>query len=153
MIEILTDWDTFAQMYTNLRPMLWSIYFTVGLGIFVFGLLRFIIKYATASKIGRWEDSSYGVALLERFYFRFVADKQEKEKDRKSGTRVTTKDGHMSGTVFDLAAWGITGLISIWAWPAIIIFSITFLPIQLCRNYFMKKKVFIANLKGKELDL
>lgn len=152
MEETLTNWDMFAQLYTNIRPMLWFIYFNIGLGISVFGLFRFILKYATASKIGRWEDSSYGLYLMDKFYLRFLADSQEKEKDREEDERLTTKSGHIGGTFFDLMTWAVAGLILIWAWPGIVVFSITFLPIQLCRNHFMKKKIFIANLKGKEVN-
>lgn len=155
MEEILIIyWDQFVVMYTNIRFAFYPIYFKIIGTILIFGAFRFIWFYATAKKIDEWHNASIMARCVQSFYYKFAADKKEKKKDKKDGhPRCTMRGGHFLGSVADAVTWAVLGLALIWAWPAIITVLAVFGPIQLCRNNFMRKKMFIAKLKGEELDI
>lgn len=149
----LTD---FGMLYMSMRAMFWPV-LVKGLGVFaVFGVIRLIFKYATASPIGPWDRSTYIVRAMEYIMYTYFespkAQKKYKEYDE-NHKYIGIKGGHLGGTVIDMAIIGIVLFVVIWIWPLIIVMIVLFGPIQLCRNHFMKKKKFIANLKGKELDI
>lgn len=146
----------FGIFYTNLRHAFWPILIHGILGFIVFGLFRIVWKYATASIIGKWDRGSYVIRGTERIIYKYFESPKEQEKYNwydENHKYTGIKGGHLYGTAFDIATISITSVVLIWTWPLIIVIFILFGPVQLCRNHFMKKKVFIANLKGKKVDL
>lgn len=154
MEEMLTVyWEQFVIFLTSFRLAFWPIYFKIIGGILIFSALRFIWFYATARKIDEWHHASIMVRGVQALYFKFVADEKERKKDKKDGyPRSTMRGGHFLGGLADALTWTILGFVLIWAWPAAIALFVVFGPIQLSHNYCLKKKTFIANLKGEELD-
>lgn len=146
----------FGAFYTSLRYAFWPILINGLIGFSIFGVIRGIIKYATASPIGEWDRGSYicrGTEYLAYTYFE-TPKEQKKYKDYDENHKyIGVKGGHILGTVADLAITAAITSLLIWIWPFILTVTILFGPIQLCRNHFMKKKQFIANLKGEELDI
>lgn len=148
----LVDFNIF---YVDLRLASWPI-LVKGMGIFViFSILRIIVKYATASPIGNMENGSYLIRSIE--YIMYMTKTPEEQKTYKHYDKnhkyIGIKGGHLGGAALDLASMGIILSILIWIWPLVAVIAILFGPIQVCRNHFMKKKKFIANLKGEELDI
>ena len=154
MEETLTYWQHFTILHANIRTVAWPILIDVAIGIFVFSILRVIFFYATAKKIDDWIHSSLLIWCIAALYYKLVADESEilEDEQGKSG-RPTLKGGNAIGGWIDVLAWLILGTILIWAWPIVFTVVILFGPIQLSRNHFMRKKLFIARLKGEELDI
>ena len=121
------------------------------IGIFFFSILRSIFFYATARKFGEWQDASLLIWSLESLFIYFIPDERENYENGNLN-RVTLGGGHIVGGLIDTAAWLILGSILIWLWPIIFTIVMLFGPIQMSHNHFMRKKIFIAKLKGEELD-
>jgi len=154
MEETLTNWDQFFIFHESVRAMSWPILIKVAIVISVFSILRSVFFYATARKFEEFQDASIFVLSVDKFYYVFFATEEELEKDRLGqADRITGKGGHVLGGFLDAAVWAILGTVLIWLWPIIFAVAILFGPIQISRNHFMRKKIFIAKLKGEELDI
>ncbi len=154
MEETLTYWQNFAILHENVRAVSWSILIYVAIGIFCFSILRGVFFYATARKFHEWYEASvltWGIAAL--YYKLLAAESEILEDERGESGRPTVKGGNILGGWIDAVAWLVLGTILIWAWPVVFTIVILFGPIQISRNHFMRKKLFIARLKGEELDI
>lgn len=154
MEETLTYWEHFQILHANIRGISWPILLNGAIGLFVFSLLRSVFFYATAKKISDWYHSSlfaWGVVVL--YYKTFATEQEILENERGESGRPSLKGGHIMGGLIDTAAWLMFGTILIWLWPIIFIIVMLFGPIQMSRNHFMRKKIFIAKLKGEDLDI
>lgn len=150
MEETLTYWGHFQIFHANIREISWPILINVTMAICVFSVLRSVFFYAVAKKFGEWQDATLFIWTVETLYNKFLATEEEVEADPPP---VTLRGGHIVGGLLDAAAWAIFGTILIWLWPIIFIIAVLFGPIQLCHNRFKKKKLFIARLKGEDLDV
>jgi len=154
MEDTLTHWQQFEIMHENIRAVSWPILLYVAAGMFWFSILRSVFFYATARKFEEWYHASimlYGIVAL---YYKTLATEEELLEDEQGKSdRPTLKGGNALGGWLDTAIWTILGAIFIWLWPIIIAVVILFGPIQMSRNRFMRKKIFIAKLKGEELDV
>lgn len=152
MEETLTYWQHFEIFHATVRGISWPILVNVAIGLFCFAILRHLFFYATARKIDEWQNSSVFIWGIEGLFIYFIPDESENYENGKL-TRVTVRGGQVVGGWVDAAAWTILGTILIWLWPIIFTIVILFGPIQMSRNHFMRKKLFVARLKGEELDL
>jgi len=154
MEETLTYWQHFQIFHASVRGISWSILINVSLGLFFLSILRSVFFYATARKFDEWYDSSLMAWSVAALYYKILADEKELlEDERGESGRPSLKGGHILGGWIDAVTWLILGTIFIWLWPIILTVAILFGPIQLSRNHFMRKKIFIAKLKGEELDI
>jgi len=154
MEETLTYWQHFQIVHAGIRAVSWPILIYVTMGIFFFSILRSIFFYATARKFDEWYNASLMAWGLAALYYKTLANENEiLEDERGKSGRPTLKGGHVLGGWADAVTWLVLGTIFIWLWPIIFIVAISFGPIQMSRNHFMRKKIFIAKLKGEELDI
>ncbi len=154
MEETLTYWQHFTILHENVRAVSWSILIYVAIGIFCFSILRGVFFYATAKKIDEWYESSvlvWGVAAL--YYKTLATEGEVAEDERGESGRPALKGGNVLGGWADALTWLILGTILIWSWPIVFTVVIVFGPVQISHNHFKRKKLFIARLKGEELDI
>lgn len=152
MEETLTYWQYFEIFHASVRAIFWPILIYMALGMFVFSILRFVFFYATARKLEEWQDSSLFIWGIEGMFIYFFPDERENYENG-ALNRATLTGGHILGGFLDVAVWAILVAVLIWLWPIVFIAAILFGPIQISRNHFMRKKIFIARLKGEEVDL
>ena len=150
---ILASWQEFVPFYHNVRQTFWPFFFT-GIGvIFTYGFLRMCFFYATARTISGWMDGSFLVYNVQKLYIKYLATDNERRKfEAGSEDQVFLNGGNLLGSFADILGWAIIGLIIIIMWPIIFSVLILFTPIKLTRNHFMRKKLFVAKLKGEEID-
>lgn len=153
MEETLTNWEQFTTFYIMIRDGAWPIFLAGHALILIFGIVRFIWAYATASQIGKVQHSTFAARIFEYiFYLTFYNDKERIEYEQ--GYRdCAAKDKHLGGTGIDLLIWTILGLIFIYTWPVLVPVLMLFVPLQISHLHFKRKKTFIANLKGEHLDI
>lgn len=149
---ILTNWGHFEIFYVMIRDGSWRYFFAGHAVIAVFGVLRFVWAYATAARIGTAINSTFFTCALDYIMYWTLYNEREREKFEQGEREASGKDKHIGGTGVDLIVWTIVGLIIIFTWPLLLPIMILFVPIQLSHLHFKRKKTFIANLKGEQLD-
>jgi len=145
--------ETYWQQFTVIYDLIKSIGFTgiqylLG-AIFIFGVLRSIYKYAGGHPVGRPSHSVWS--------FRFF-DWLAVTAGWAPTTEFTNEHGsydpigfNLLGILIDILVIGIIISLSILIWPAVVFALLTFVPLQLCRNHNLRKRKFIAELKGEEV--
>lgn len=152
MEETLTNWELFKDFYVMIRDGSWSYLFAGQAFIAIIGILRFVWAYATASWIGSIEDNTISGYILEYVFYLTLMNNKEQERYEKNDRDLSVNGKHLGGVCIDFIAWSIIGLLMIFAWPVLLPIMILFVPLQMSHVYHKRRKTFIANLKGEQLD-
>lgn len=157
---ISTYWEQFQILFVLIR--------TVGLGFIkyllvsmvVFGILRTIYKYAAADSIGKPSDSSWALRIADWvIMIKLCGLKSEFLREQRSANVMMNSDEKIPvgfnplGVALDVLITGIFCGILLFIWPIVLLIVITFGPVQWCRNRNMRKKEFMAKLKGEEVNV
>ena len=121
---------------------------TLAVVIFVTGILRLIWLYAFAEPITIKKDPAYssiGFRTIWRIMIMLGWEDEDEDVKRPYGA-----DVRGIGIDILLAAAGITILFAIW--PVTLSILVGYFPIQTMHEYHAKKKEFVANLKGEQLE-
>lgn len=145
MIELITPyWEQFVTIYILGKTLGITYVAYLLVAIFIFDILRSIYKYAAGDSVGKPTHSS----LILRFFDWLIAKTGEESDFLDDSHKPIPIGFNLLGIPFDV---GITGLIlglSLLIWPVVLLVIITFGPLQLCRNRNMRKREFVAKLKG-----
>ena len=154
MEETLAYWQQFVVIYDLIRSVGFTgIKYLLG-AIFIFGIVRSIYKYAGGHSIGKATHSVWAFRFFDWMAVTFFATTTEflDDNGNSSGDRKVIPVGfNLLGILLDILVIGIIISLSILIWPAVLFASLTFVPLQLCRNRNLRKRKFIAELKGEEV--
>ena len=149
MTDLITlCWEQFVTIYA-----LGKTFGIVGgpyllCAIVIFDILRFIYKYAAGDSIGQPTHSSWILRFLD---WLFLKAEWQNETEFLDDRREPIPVGfNLLGMPFNIGITGIILAALILIWPGILLIAITFGPLQWCRNRNMRKKEFVAKLKGTE---
>lgn len=150
MIDLITSyWEQFVTIYA-LGKTFGIVAVPCLLGaIFIFHILRFIYKYAAGDSIGKPTHSAWTLRFLD--WLMVKAEWSNKTEFLDDELKPIPVGFNLLGIPFDVVITGIIFGISLLIWPGILLIAITFGPLQWCRNRNMRKKEFIAKLKGTEV--
>lgn len=126
--------------------------------IIILSILRAIYKYAAGDVIGKPTYSSwilrFGDWIMVKIGWsnksEFLIEKFQGEKDNPN--KQVPVGFNLLGILFDAGGTGIILGISLLIWPIVLFLAVTIGPLQWCRNRSIRKKVFMAKLKGEEVD-
>lgn len=147
MIDLITScWGQFVTIYALGK--------TVGIvggpyllcAIIIFDILRFIYKYAAGDSIGKPTHSAWILRFLDWFFLKAGWDTKTEFLDDES--EPIPFGFNLLGMLFNIGITGIILTVLLLIWPGILLIAITFGPLQWCRNRNMRKKEFVARLRG-----
>ncbi len=154
MEETLTYWQQFVVIYDLIKLIGFiGIQYLLG-AIFIFGILRSIYKYAGGHSIGKPTHSVWTFRFFDWVAVTFFATTTEfLDNDGNSSDpfKIIPVGFNLLGILLDILCIGVIISLSILVWPFVVFASLTFVPLQLCRNRNLRKRKFIAELKGEEL--
>jgi hypothetical protein len=126
--------------------------FIIAAIFIVLGILRPIKLYAFAEPIIIDDDFVYSSFLIRTVWRVAVRLGIEEENETNKDDVGKPYGAHLYGTGIDAAATLIIGLLLSWLWPVLVIFLIGVFPVQAMHTHHKRKKDFVANLKGEQLE-
>ena len=162
ILETITlYWNEFGIIYdTVLKYGAWKAVSVLAPSLFVFGIVRSAYLYAKGNEIGRLRDSMFALRLGDKLLtlvglqnHTTFRDQVGWDDDRNHRIYETTPIGSsLVGMVLDVGACTLITLVSFLIWPLVAFLGVTIGPLHICRVHNIRKKTFIANLKGEKAD-
>lgn len=149
MTDLITPyWEQFVTIYTLGKTFGIIVVAYLAGAIFIFCMLRSIYKYASGDPIGKPTHSSWMLRFID---WNMVRVGWSSRSDFLDDNLDPIPIGHnLLGIPFDVGIIGVILALSLLVWPFMLLITITFGPLQWCRNRNIRKKEFIAKLKGVE---
>lgn len=143
---MISCWEQFVTIYILGKTLgLTSIKYFLS-GIFIFGILRSIYRYAAGDSIGKLTHSAWILRFLDWLLVKIEwTNKTEFLDDNLEPIPVGF---NLLGIPLDAGITGVFLGILLFIWPGMLLVIITFVPLQLCRDRNIRKKEFVAKLKG-----
>jgi len=147
MTDLMTSyWDQFETIYDLVRITGFGYLKYLLSAIFIFGILRVIYKYAAGDSIGKPTHSAWILRFID--WCMIKAGRSSETEFLDDELKPIPFGFNLLGILFDAGITGVLFVISLLIWPVILLVTITFGPLQWCRNRNIRKKEFIAKLKG-----
>ena len=128
--------------------------------LLTFGIVRSAYHYAKGNKIGQFNYSMFSLRLADKL-FTAIGGQNETQFQAQDGWDDNRNNrlykpipigSSLIGVILDAAAFTLISLILFLIWPAVAFISVTVGPLHICRVHNLRKKAFIANLKGEEVN-
>lgn len=149
MIDLITlGWEQFVAIYILGETFgIASVKYLI-VAILIFGILRSIHKYAAGDSIGLPAHSAWILRCVDWFMIKIGWAVETNFLD--NNLKLIPVGFNLLGILIDASITGAFFLLLLFIWPGILLITITFVPLQGCRNRNIRKKKFIAKLKGIE---
>jgi hypothetical protein len=156
---VTTYWNEFATIYeVVLKYSSWKIITVVAPSLFTLGLIRTSYCYAKGHSIGAPNHSMFSLRIVDYLFtaLDWQSESNFKEKlgydseKREHIYGISEIGSNLLGTIFDVGVFTIVLLLIFLVWPIAAFVSATVGPLHACRVYNLRKKAFIASLKGEE---
>lgn len=153
-------WNDFSTIYnTVLNYSAWKIVTVLTPSLLVFGIVRSAYHYAKGNKIGEFYSSMFILRLGDKLFTIFGGQEHTQFKTMAGYDNNQDRVYHLIpmgsnfiGMVLDAIAFTALSLILFVIWPGVLFISVTIGPLHICRVRSLRKKRFIANLKGEEVN-
>lgn len=156
---IIIYWNEFETIYDIvLKYSAWKTVSVFLPSLLMFGLVRCAYHYAKGNNIGKFYHSMFVLRLADKFLTlvggqditEFRRDAGWSDNGRKRIYEPIPIGSHLLGMILDCIVLTVISLILFLIWPVVAFISVTVGPLHICRVHNLRKKMFIANLKGEE---
>ncbi len=156
---VIVYWNEFGVIYnTVLQYGGWKIITILTPSLLVFGMVRSGYHYAKGNKIGQFNHSMFILRFGDRLLTlvggqdKTMFAKQAYDSSRDRVYIPIPMGSSFIGALLDTLIVTLLSLICFVIWPVILFVSVTVGPLHICRVHNLRKKAFIANLKGEEAN-
>lgn len=154
-------WNEFGIIYNTVLSFgAWKIISILTPSLLVLGTIRSAYHYAKGNKIGQFHYSMFVLRLGDRL-LTLVGGQDKTMFKRQAGWDENRAHrlydlipigSSFVGMVLDVAAFTVLSLICFLIWPGVLFIFVTIGPLHICRVHNLRKKAFIAKLKGEEVN-
>lgn len=127
--------------------------------LLVFGIVRSAYNYAKGNEIKKPTHSMFVLRFIDKLLTLFGGQNETMfrvqngyDENRERVFVPIPIGSNFAGMVLDVAAFTVLLLMCFLIWPVVAFASVTFGPLHACRVRNLRKKEFIANLKGNETN-
>jgi len=158
---ITTYWNEFATIYSVVLGYgAWNTVTILTPTLLTLGIIRCAYHYAKGDEIRQLNHGMFVLRLGDKLVcllgwqenteFR-VHDGWADGRSQRTYKPIPIGSSFI-GMILDVGAFTLISLVVFLIWPAVAFISVTLGPLHICRVHSLRKKAFIANLKGKEVN-
>jgi len=153
-------WNDFGTVYTAvLNYSAWKIITVLTPALATIGMSRSAYHYAKGHEIGDFNHGMFVLRLADRL-LTLIGGQEETmfrvktgyDDDRNIQYAPIPMGSSFIGVILDVIAFTALSLILFVIWPAVAFISMTVGPLHICRVHNLRKKAFIASLKGETAE-